>query len=63
MFPDRKKYLLESYNDACSIPYSHLLIDLKADTPDHFRLRGRILDSDTQDVYLPKDYKFDMRYR
>ena len=58
MFPSRKKYLLDSYNDACS----NLLIDLRADTPDHLRLRGRILDSDTQDVYLPKDYICDMFY-
>ena len=50
MFPETKKYLLECYNDACSMSSSHLLIE----TPDRFRLRGGILDSDTQDVYLPK---------
>ena len=55
MFPNRKNFLMSSYEAACSEPYSHLLIDLRADTPNHLRLRGRILDEESQDVYVPND--------
>lgn len=58
MFPGKKNFLVESFNDACSKPYSPLLIDLKPDTPDHLRVRGRPLDKESQDVYLPLDFKY-----
>ena len=56
MFPDKKNYLIDSYNAACEKPFSYLFVDLKPDTPNHLRLRGRILDMESQDVYVPKDY-------
>ena len=58
MFPGKKNFLVDSFNDACSKPYHPLVIDLKPDTPQHLRVRGRVLDSESQDVYLPKDYKY-----
>lgn len=57
MFPGQKNYLLDSYNDACAKPYSHLVIDLKADTPNHLRLRARIFDENPV-FYLPQSYKY-----
>ena len=59
MFPNRKHFLLDSYDAACQKPYSYLLIDLRAETPNHLRLRGRILDENSQDVYVPADYKWE----
>ena len=48
---------MSSYEAACSEPYSHLLINLRAGTPNHLRLRARILDKESQDVYVPNDYE------
>ena len=58
MFPNKKGYLLQSFKDATSKPFHPLLLDLKPDTPDHLRVRGRVLDPNSQDVYLPREYKF-----
>lgn len=57
MFPGKKNFLIESYNDACEKPYHCLFLDLKPDTPSHLRVRGRILNSECQDVYVPKNFK------
>lgn len=58
MFPGKKRFLVDSYFDACQKPYHHLFIDLKADTPSHLRVRGNILNPHGQAVYLPKDFKW-----
>lgn len=58
IFPGMRNYLVDSFNDACEKPYHYLFIDLKPQTPSHLRLRGRILDQESQDVYLPKNYKW-----
>ena len=53
MFPGQTKYFLEAFNDATSCPYGYLLVDFKAMTPDHLRLRSQLL-SDRVTVYLSK---------
>lgn len=58
MFPGKKNFLVESYNDACSKPYQCLFLDLKPQTPEHLRVRGRIFDPNGQDVYVPKSFKW-----
>lgn len=58
MFPGKKGFLIESFNHACEKPYNPLVIDLKPDTPAHLRVRGRVLDTQSQDVYCQKDYKW-----
>lgn len=57
VFPGSKNFLLECYADACRNPFTHLLLDLRPDTPDYLRVRGRILDQDSQDVYVPNEFK------
>jgi len=32
MYPGKSKYMVESYRDATSTPFSYLLVDLKPDT-------------------------------
>ena len=54
MYPGRSKALIESFNDATSTPYSYLMIDLKADTDDRYRLRTGLFPGDTAYVYVPK---------
>ena len=58
MFPGKKNFLIESYQDACDKPYQYLFIDLKPDTPSHLRVRGNIFNPQGQDVYVPKDFKW-----
>ena len=53
MFPNRENF----YDAACSKPYSYLLTDIRADTPNHRRLSGRILEEDSQGVYVPNEYE------
>ena len=51
MYPRRVKFA----QDATSVPYGYLLIDLKQDTPEDMRLRTPIFPDDgVQYVYLPK---------
>jgi hypothetical protein len=54
MYPGKSKFMIESYRDATSNPFSYLLVDLKPDTEDRFRLRSNIFPGETPYVYLPK---------
>ena len=42
MFPSKWKKFLGALEDATKEPYTYLNVDLKADTPEEFRLRGNI---------------------
>ena len=44
-FPGRTSYVMESFQNATSIPYGYLLFDLHPSTPDDYRLRSNIFDS------------------
>ena len=57
IFPGSKNFLLESYADACLKPFSYLFLDMKPQCPDHMRVRGRVLDSESQDLYVKKGFK------
>ena len=54
MYPGKSKFMIEAYRDATSQPFSYLLVDLKPDTEDRFRLRSNIFPGETPYVYLPK---------
>lgn len=54
MYPGKSKYMIESYRDATSTPFSYLLVDLKPDTDDKVRLRSNIFPGETTYVYVPK---------
>ena len=54
MFPGNPRYLQESFNDATKEAYSYLLIDLKPETDEDFRLRSNIFPGETTFVYIPK---------
>ena len=57
MYPGEGKCMVESYKEATSEPYGYLFVDMRPNTPEHLRLRGKILDTQKQEVYVPKDYK------
>ena len=48
LFPDAKHFLTQVYqHTTSSTPYSYLLLDLHAETPNHLRLRTNILPTQT----------------
>lgn len=57
IFPNNPKYLQESFADATRQPYSYLLIDLKPQTPDDYRLRTNIFPGEIPILYIPKKKK------
>jgi len=56
MYPKKTDYefMIESYKDATSVPYGFLLIDLRPETEEKFRLRTGILPVQTPYVYVRK---------
>ena len=55
MYPGSVKLMQEAFKNASSVPYGHLLVYPKQDTPEDMRLRTAILPDDTvQYVYVPK---------
>ena len=54
LYPGRGKYLQEAYQDATRYPYGYLLIDLKPETQEEYRLRSKIFPPDLTVVYVCK---------
>jgi len=54
MYPGRTKFLVESFQDATSVPYSYMLLDLKSDTEDKYRVRSNVFPNEKNFVYVPK---------
>ena len=54
MYPGRSKFLLESFKDATDRPYGYLLIDLKGETEEKYRIRTNIFPNEVQYAYVPK---------
>lgn len=54
MFPSKKAYFMESFEDATSDPHGYLLVDLTPSCPEAYRLRTGVLQHQWPTVYLPK---------
>jgi hypothetical protein len=54
MYPGRSKFLVEAFKDATEKAYGYLLIDLKSDTDEKYRIRTNIFQGERQYVYIPK---------
>jgi len=54
LYPENSKFLVEAFKDATSTPHSHLLLDLRPETPEGLRVRANIFDAEKQVVYQPK---------
>lgn len=54
MYPGNARFLQEAYADACSKPYGYLLLDLKQETPEQFRLRTNVFPDQLQCAYVKK---------
>lgn len=55
MYPGQSKFLIESFQDATKEAHGYLLIDLKPDTDDKFRVRSGVLPADKTVVYVQKE--------
>jgi len=53
MFPSHPKFLVEAFEDATAQPYGYLLIDLRPETPDAFRVRTNIFHNENAQIYSP----------
>ena len=51
MYPNKSKILVEAFREAMSIPYGNLLVDMRTDLDEQFRLRTGIFPGDIQYVY------------
>ncbi len=54
LYPENRKFLVEAFKDATSEPHSYLMLDLKPDTCELYRVRASIFSMVQQVVYLPK---------
>ena len=48
------KFMVDAFQDATSVPYGYLFVDLKQDTFDLLRLRTGIFPQDNTYIYMPK---------
>jgi hypothetical protein len=55
MYPGKSQFVVEAYEDATKEPHCYLLIDLRPDTDDRYRISTKIFPDDPrQYAYLPK---------
>jgi hypothetical protein len=55
MYPGKSNFVVEAFRDATREPYGYLLIDLKPETEERYRIRTNIFpDDERQYVYVPK---------
>ena len=51
LYPEKRRFLIDVYNDATRLPYTYLLIDLHQKTPDSLRLRTNIFQNNICHIY------------
>ena len=54
LYPGHTRFVQEAYEDATQFPYGYLLIDLKPNTPEEYRLRTNIFPNEYTAVYVRK---------
>ena len=54
LYPNNSKFLVEAFKMATESPYGYLLIDLRADTLEKYRVRSNIFTGERHYAYLPK---------
>jgi hypothetical protein len=54
MNPSKPRFLVDAFKDATAKPYSYLVLDLRADTPDEYRVRSQVFPHEENYVYVPK---------
>jgi hypothetical protein len=54
MYPQHANFAIEAYKDATDKPYGYLLVDLKPDTDEQYRIRSNIFPGEHTSVYVRK---------
>jgi hypothetical protein len=54
MYPSGSKFAIEAFKDATEAPFGYLLVDLKPDTDEKYRLRTNIFPNELTCVYIKK---------
>ena len=54
MYPNKSKFMLEAFQDATKQPFTYLLVDLKPESDEQYRLRTNIFPGEITHVYAPK---------
>ena len=54
MYPGNGKFMMEAFKDSTSKPYGYLLVDMRPETDERYRLRSNIFPNEEQCVYVPK---------
>jgi len=54
LYPSGSQFAVEAYKDATGSPYGYLLVDLKPDTDENYRLRSNIFPDELTCVYIKK---------
>ena len=54
MYPGRSRYMIESFIDCTKTAYSYMLVDMKPETDEKFRLRTGIFPGDVAYAYVQK---------
>jgi hypothetical protein len=54
MYPGKSKFLVEAYKNATEKPFGYLMLDLKPDTEEKYRVQTNIFPTDIHYVYTPK---------
>lgn len=52
IYPTKSKFLVEAFDDATSMPYGYLFLDLKPVTEECYRIRSNILPNDVDQPYF-----------
>lgn len=54
MYPVKSRFFVDAFKDATMQPYGYLIVDLKPDTPEEYRLRTGVFPDDVNYVYIPR---------
>ena len=54
LFPGRSKILTSAFDDATSLPFGYLVVDMLHHSEDTYRLRTRVFQGEDPIVYVPK---------
>ena len=54
MYPGQNKFLVEAFRNATEKPFGYLLLDLKPDTDEKYRIRTNVFPEERQYVFIPK---------
>ena len=52
MYPTKSKFVVEAYENATTIPYGYLFLDLKSDTEEPYRIRTNVIPCESNIPYF-----------